>query len=80
MLRYARLRGNKGPDGCKAAAGGRRCARQQFTTTSQRPKGEYTTRHSFGLRAALIALTVALTGLGLSSSARADGGMIRSAC
>ena len=33
-------------------------------------------RHSFGLRAALIALTVALTGLGLSSSARADSGTI----
>ena len=32
-------------------------------------------RHSFGLRAALIALTVALTGLGLSSSARADSGL-----
>jgi hypothetical protein len=33
-------------------------------------------RHSFGLRAGLIALTVALTGLGLSSSARADSGTI----
>ena len=33
-------------------------------------------RHSFGLRAALIALTVALAGLGLSSSARADSGTI----
>lgn len=33
-------------------------------------------RLSFGLRAALIALTVALVGLGLSSSARADSGTI----
>jgi len=33
-------------------------------------------RHSFGLRAALMALTVALVGLGLSSSARADSGTI----
>lgn len=33
-------------------------------------------RHSFGLRAALVALTVALAGLGLSSSARADSGTI----
>ncbi len=33
-------------------------------------------RHSFGLRAALMALTVALVGLGLSSAARADSGTI----
>jgi hypothetical protein len=33
-------------------------------------------RYSFGLRAALIALTVALAGFGLSSSARADSGTI----
>jgi hypothetical protein len=33
-------------------------------------------RHLFGLRAALIALTVALAGLGLSSSARADSGTV----
>jgi hypothetical protein len=33
-------------------------------------------QHSFGLRAALMALTVALVGLGLSSSARADSGTI----
>jgi hypothetical protein len=33
-------------------------------------------RYSFGLRAALMALTVALVGLGLSSSARADSGTI----
>jgi hypothetical protein len=33
-------------------------------------------RHSFGLRAALIALTVALAGFGLSSSARADSGTV----
>jgi hypothetical protein len=44
--------------------------------TSQRPEGELTMRHSFGLRAALMALTVALVGLGLSSSARADSGTI----
>ena len=33
-------------------------------------------RHSFGLRAALVALAVALAGFGLSSSARADSGTI----
>jgi hypothetical protein len=33
-------------------------------------------RHAFGLRAALIALAVALAGFGLSSSARADSGTI----
>jgi hypothetical protein len=33
-------------------------------------------RHSFGLRALLIALTVAFVGVGLSSSARADSGTI----
>ena len=33
-------------------------------------------RYSFGLRAALMALTVALVGLGLSSAARADSGTI----
>jgi hypothetical protein len=33
-------------------------------------------RHSFGLRAALFALAVALAGFGLSSSARADSGTI----
>jgi hypothetical protein len=46
------------------------------SSPSKHPKESTTMRVSSGFRAALIALTVASAGVGLSSSARADGGTI----
>jgi len=69
--------GTPSPDVASLTGAAAACYPERISFVSQtHPKENTIMRRSSGFRAALIALTVAFAGAGLSSAARADGGTI----